>query len=170
MEILIKKLAEEDLEMLYEFEIENRAYFEDMVPGRGDDYYDFEIFKEKNRALLNEQKRELSYFYLIENKEGLILGRMNLVDIDESKGLGSIGYRVGQEYAGKGIVKRALHLLLAATTELGIRQISAKTTTDNTASQKILEKNGFQYLKTSDETFRHNGQSVSFVHYIWEKE
>ena len=170
MDIAIKKLQEEDLEKLYEFELENRAYFEEMVPSRGDDYYNFETFKQRNKALMDEQDQGLSYFYLIKNKEGLILGRMNLVDIEKLKGVGHIGYRVGKAYTGKGFANRALNLLLETTTELGIRQISAKTTTNNIASQRILEKNGFQYIATADEEFKMNGQFLSFVYYVWEKQ
>ena len=167
--IIIEKLQDEDFEKLFEFELENRAYFEEMVPSRGDDYYNFETFKQRNKALMNEQGQGLSYFYLIKNKEGLVLGRMNLVDIEKAKGLGHIGYRVGKSYTGKGIANKTLKLLLETSAQLGLRRISAKTTTNNIASQKILEKNGFQYIATADEEFKMNGQLLSFVYYMWEK-
>ena len=169
MNIIIDKLQVEDLEKLFDFELENRDYFEEMVAGRGDDYYNFEVFRRRNKALLDEQSRGLSYFYLIKNKEGFILGRINLVDIEKSQGLGKIGYRVGKAYIGKGIANRALNLLLERTTKLGIRQISAKTTTNNIASQKVLEKNGFKYIATADEKFKMKGNNFSFVYYFWEK-
>ncbi|WP_249872648.1 GNAT family N-acetyltransferase [Oceanobacillus saliphilus] len=169
MNIAIKKLQEEEFEKLFEFELENRAYFEEMVPSRGDDYYNLETFKQRNKALMDEQNQGVSYFYLINNQEGIILGRMNLVDIEKSQGLGHIGYRVGKAYTGKGIANIALNLLLETTTVLGIRQISAKTTTNNIASQKVLEKNGFQYIATADEEFKMNGQLLSFVYYVWDK-
>lgn len=169
MNIIIEKLQEKDFEKLFEFELENRAYFEELVPSRGDDYYHFETFKERNKLLLDEQNQGLSYFYLIKNNEGSILGRINLVDIEQSKGHGYIGYRVGKAYTGKGIASKALKLLLEVAPQLGMRQISAKTTTNNIASQKILEKNGFQHIATDDEKFKMNGQLLSFVYYLWEK-
>lgn len=169
MDITIKKLHDVDFEKLFEFELENRTYFEEMVPSRGDDYYNFETFKKRNKALLDEQSQGLSYYYLIKSKDGLILGRMNLVDIEKSQGLGHIGYRVGKAYIGKGIAKIALKLLLEATSKLGIKQISAKTTVNNIASQKVLEKNDFKYIATSDEEFSMNGQILSFVYYNWVK-
>ncbi|CAH2717349.1 hypothetical protein BACCIP111895_04541 [Neobacillus rhizosphaerae] len=106
MEIMIEKLHAKDVEKLFEFELENRAFFEEMVPSRGDDYYNFETFKHRNKALMDEQAQELIYLYLIKNKEGFILGRMNLVDIEKSQGLGHIGYRVGKAYTGKGIANK----------------------------------------------------------------
>jgi [ribosomal protein S5]-alanine N-acetyltransferase len=74
-----------------------------MVPSRGDSYYNFDTFKLKNNAFLDDQDQGLSYLYLIKNKDGLILGRMNLVNIDKSTELGHIGCRVGKAYTGKGI-------------------------------------------------------------------
>lgn len=44
MDILIEKLSESDFENLFDFELENRDYFEEMVPGRGEDYYHLETF------------------------------------------------------------------------------------------------------------------------------
>ncbi|MBP1950887.1 GNAT family N-acetyltransferase [Virgibacillus litoralis] len=164
MDITIERLHSTDAGNLYEFELENRVYFEGMVPSRGNDYYDFETFKKKTNALLDEQEQGLSYFYLIKNKDGLILGRMNLVDIEN--GLGHIGYRVGKAYTGKGIANTALKLLLDVINNQGIKQVSAKTTTNNIASQKVLEKNGFKYIATSDEEFIMNEQKVKFVYYL----
>ncbi len=92
MEITLEKLQPVDAKKLYEFEIENRDYFEKMVPSRGEDYYNFETFKIRHEALLDEQTKGQSYYYLIKNENGLILGRMNLVDIDKSRNLGYIGY------------------------------------------------------------------------------
>ena len=38
-----------------------------------------------------------------------------------------------------------------------IKQIHAKTTTNNVASRVILEKNGFAYMRADKETFEMNG-------------
>jgi [ribosomal protein S5]-alanine N-acetyltransferase len=167
MNIKIEKLQNSDAEKLFEFELENRAFFEEMVPSRGDDYYNFETFKNKHEALLDEQAEGLSYFYLIKNKDGSILGRMNLIDIDKSQNSGHIGYRVGQAYTGKGIAYTALKLLLETVSTQGIKLISAKTTTENLASQKVLEKSGFKQIATSDEAFIMDKKSVKFVYYTW---
>lgn len=167
MKITLHELANHDMENLYAFELENRAYFEKMVPSRGEDYYDFPIFKKKNSMLLDEQAQKLSYFYLIKNELDHIVGRLNLTDIDKKLQLGHVGYRVGEKHIGQGIANKALQLLLARVSNLGIRQIAAKTTTNNIASQKVLEKNGFTYTGTSSEGFTMHGQNVKFVYYRW---
>lgn len=167
MNIKITKLQESDFEKLFVFERENRAYFEEMVPSRGDGYYNFETFIKRNKALLDEQAEGLSFFYLIIDETGQILGRMNLVDIDKKECLGHLGYRVGEKHTGKGIAHTALNLLLINMDQEGIKQVVAKTTTNNIASQRVLEKSGFVYVTTGDEAFEMNGVSVKFVYYKW---
>lgn len=167
MEIKLEKLQQADAIKLYEFEFENRDYFETTVPSRGDDYYNIESFKFRLESLIDEQSKGQSNFYLIKNENGLILGRINLVDIDKSLRLGHIGYRVGKAYSGKGIANKALKLLLRTINRVDIKQILAKTTTNNIASQKVLEKNGFKLIETRDEEFEKNGQRVKFVYYRW---
>lgn len=137
-----------------------------MVPTRGDDYYKPEIFKRRHESLLKEQAEGGSYYYLIKDGNSSILGRMNLVDIDGSQ-KGHLGYRVGQQHTGKGIAKEALKLLLETIPVLDIKQINAKTTTNNIASQKVLEINGFVQTESNDEEFEMNGQKLKFVNYIW---
>lgn len=136
-----------------------------MVPTRGDEYYNPEYFKKRHETLLEEQVKGSSYFYLIKDKDSSILGRINLVDIDESDKIGYLGYRVGQAYTGKGIANKALKILVDTITNEDVKQIKAKTTTNNLASQRILEKNGFERIGISSEAFEMNGQRLSFVYY-----
>lgn len=167
MKITLEKLEQADAKNLYEFEIENRDFFEIMVPSRGQDYYNWNTFKIRHKALLDEQINGQYYYYLIKNEKDLIIGRMNVVDIDLSGNLGHIGYRLAEAYTGKGVANKALKLLLGTIDKQGIKQILAKTTTNNIASQKILEKNGFKHIATSDETFEMNGNLLKFVYYKW---
>lgn len=136
MEISLEKLQRADAEKLYEFELENRDFFEKMVPSRGKDYYDFETFKIRNEALLDEQTKGQSYYYLIKNENGFILGRMNLVDIDKSRYLGYLGYRVGEAYTGKGIASKALKLLLRTA------RYSSNFSEDNDEQHSLTENLG----------------------------
>ncbi|SER57707.1 GNAT family N-acetyltransferase [Salipaludibacillus aurantiacus] len=167
MNIAIEKLKQSDAEKLFEFEGKNRTYFETMIPGRGDDYYEFETFIKRHTSLLEEHSKGVSYYYLIKDTRGFILGRINLADISEQSTIGYLGYRIGQAQAGKGIATKALGLFLNMMTDKGIKKIKAKTTTDNIGSQKILERNGFKLVSTDDKMFEMNGQKMQFIHYIW---
>ncbi|MFP7287899.1 GNAT family N-acetyltransferase [Shouchella clausii] len=165
--ISINRLQESDAEELHKFETDNRAFFEQMVPSRGEAYYQFETFKVRHGELLTEQDDTNSRFYLIRDERGNIVGRINLVAIDEPKRVAEVGFRVGENYVGKGIASNALKQLLE--TEKGFQTIKGKTTSNNIASQKTMENNGFKKVGISEEVFEFNGEKVMFVHYIWER-
>ncbi|MBD8006810.1 GNAT family N-acetyltransferase [Bacillus norwichensis] len=168
MNLSLEKLRIEDSRALFEFELNNKTYFEKTVPPRGDEYYHFDVFLNQLDSLIDEQNHGISNFYLIKDINHSIVGRMNLVDIEKAQATGHLGYRVGQLYAGKGIASRALKLLLEQVSEEGIvKQVKAKTTTNNIASQRVLEKNGFERLDISDDTIHFNGVSVRFINYKW---
>lgn len=165
MDITLELLKYEDAEDLFHFETGNRSFFEKMVPGRGDSYYTWEIFQERHRELLAEQASGLCCFYLVKDFEGNIAGRINLVDIAAAAGTAEIGFRMGENFGGKGLGSRALSLLLS--TDSAVDKIHAKTTTVNKSSQRVLEKNGFIHMGISDEEFEMNGEKMKFVHYLW---
>lgn len=167
MDVFIEKIHVTDAEDLFKFELENRTFFEEMVPTRGNDYYNVETFKKRHEALIEEQDQGDSYFFLIKGKDGSILGRINLVDIDDTQKTGHLGYRVGHIHTGKGIANKALKLLLEKVTNKDITQVKAKTTTNNLASQRVLEKNGFENIAADDEEFEMNGQKEKFIYYSW---
>lgn len=167
MKITLNLLQKNDAEKLFEFEVDNQLFFEEMVQSRGEDYYTWEIFRDRHQELLKEQESGCSRFYLVKDSEGNIVGRVNLVDIDPTASSAELGFRIGMIHAGKGIGRRALHMLL--TEESTLEKIYAKTTTVNIASQKVLKKNGFIQQGISDEKFEMNGQKMKFIHYSWEK-
>lgn len=168
MQIKLEKLQAADSEALRQFEIKNRKFFEEMVPSRGDAYYKREVFEQLHLNLLNEQNTGNAIFYLMKNDEESIVGRLNLIDMDKTNKTGHLGYRVGKNYIGQGIASQAVKLLLKAAPDLNIRQIQAKTTETNQASQKVLERSGFSQVEEMDEEIDFNGEQVKFVHYIWE--
>ncbi|MGG4444580.1 GNAT family N-acetyltransferase [Brevibacillus fortis] len=160
MMIGIEKLSIHDAEGLFQFESRNRAFFEKSVPSRGDAYYQYDHFSRGLQALLDEQAQGISFFGLIKNSQGDILGRINLVDIEKEEGVGHLGYRVGEDTAGKGVASQALNLFLAEhVPQLAVKIICAKTTTDNISSQKVLLKNGFEPYDMESET------KDDFLHY-----
>jgi [ribosomal protein S5]-alanine N-acetyltransferase len=168
MEIYIELIKEQDEPNLFQFEFNNRTFFEKMVPSRGEEY--FNHFSERHSGLLKEQQEGTSYFYLIRNDSGDIVGRINLVDIDWETCSGSLGYRVGEAFTGKGVAGRALKLLLHEIKKYNVTEIHAKTTTHNIASQKVLERNDFIRTSISTDEIQFNGETVRFVHYIWKRD
>ena len=165
MDIKLDELKYDDKENLFNFEKYNRSYFEKYIPSRGEDYYDYEIFLQRHKDLIDEQNREISYFYLIKDKNNNILGRINLIGTEIDK-IFSLGYRIGKDYVGQGVASKAVNLLLKIIDREKIVEIQGKTTDDNLASQKIMEKNGFIFIGKDKESFYFNNKKVSFVNYI----
>jgi len=88
-------------------------------------------------------------------------GWITVVLTNWEHGLGELGYALGSEYQGRGIMLRALEQLLA---ELFLRapleRIEARCAVGNTASQRVLERLGFMREGTLREYFVLDGERV----------
>ncbi|MEC5425802.1 GNAT family protein [Virgibacillus sp. C22-A2] len=141
------------------------SFLKEMVSSRGDDYYEYKEFKQRHQNLLDEQDREESYFYLIKSQGGIIVGRINLIDID-THGIGQLGFRVDEAYGGMGLAGKSVRLLLnEMKNQIKVKEIHAKTTTNNYASQRVLEMNHFQNLGLRDDKYN----TYDFIHYKYIK-
>lgn len=144
----LKLLVEGQEKALYDFECQNRLYFEQFVPGRGEEFYHWSSFQKKFQELLKEQRASLCYMHIIINEKDEMMGRMNLIDVNHDTKSAELGYRIGEASAGKGYASKALSLLVKEAMErYGLQQINAKTVHDNIASQRVLQKNGFRFTK-----------------------
>ena len=129
---------------LLAFELENREYFAQLVPDRGDAY--FTDFGERHQALLHEQDAGTIQFHVVVDEDGTIIGRVNLVDIED--GTADLGYRVAERAAGKGVATAAVAEVCAlAVSSYGLSTLYAETTQDNPASMNVLERSGFERIE-----------------------
>lgn len=122
------------------FEVANRAYFAASISDRGDDYFD--QFTDRYNALLAEQETGACAFYVLLTQDGSVLGRFNLVDIED--GTAELGYRVAQHVAGHGVATATVRELCGlAAGRHRLRTLRAAASHQNVASQKVLSKAGF---------------------------
>jgi len=130
-----------------EFETVNRAYFAAAIADRGDDF--FAGYPARHAALLRLQAEGSDLFHVLVTDDGTIAGRVNLVNI--SHGEAELGYRVGSDFAGRGVASEAVRQVchLAATT-YGLKRLRAETYVDNHGSQKVLLRNGFRLVGETD--------------------
>lgn len=125
---------------LLAFERENRAYFAASIPDRGDEF--FTEFEARFARLLEWQAARTDYLHVLVAEGGEVVGRVNLVDVKD--GSAELGYRIAQKAAGQGLATAAVRELRAlAAAQYGLSRLRAKATTDNPASHKVLERNGF---------------------------
>ncbi|NBE50963.1 GNAT family N-acetyltransferase [Streptomyces boluensis] len=136
----LQLLRPEHIPALLTFEQENRAYFARWVPDRGDDY--FAEFAARLTALLAEQDAGVCFFHVLVEGDGAIVGRVNLIDAVD--GAATLGYRIAERAAGRGLATTAVRQALGlAARSYGLRTVLAETTVVNAGSRAVLERTGF---------------------------
>lgn len=135
----ISPLSPADGPAVLDFERRNRSYFARFVPDRGDAY--FTEFNLRLALLLAEQEAGTCRFFLVRDDDGDLVGRVNLVDIED--GEAALGYRVGETATGRGHARAAVALVLGEAARVGVSLVRAMTTVDNEASRRVLGANGF---------------------------
>jgi len=117
------------------------------------------IWGSLERCLQRWDKGEEYTFTVVDREEiSLQLGR---VSIRQSEGDWSVGFWVHPEQQQRGVMTEALEAVLAFSFEkLKIRMISACYATWNKASERVLEKNGFQFVRYLPEGFQKKGAWV----------
>ena len=143
----IERLRPDHAAAVLAFEQENRTYFAATIPDRGDDY--FTHFADRHEALLVEQATGTCHFHVLIGDGGVVLGRVNLVDVAD--GSAELGFRIAEKATGQGLATTSVRKMakLAATT-YRLRSLRAGASATNTGSQKVLTRTGF--TQTSEET------------------
>ncbi|GHJ32507.1 hypothetical protein TPA0910_69400 [Streptomyces hygroscopicus subsp. sporocinereus] len=143
----LKRLHADHAPAVLDFELANRAYFAASVPDRGDDY--FAQFTDRYNALLAEQEAGICAFYVLIAEDGSVLGRFNLVDIEDHTA--ELGYRVARQAAGRGVATATVRELCPlAAARHGLRTLRAAAADQNAASRKVLVKAGFVPVGPAD--------------------
>jgi ribosomal-protein-alanine N-acetyltransferase len=143
----LKRLHADDAPAVLAFELANRAYFAATIADRGDEYFD--QFADRYRALLAEQDSGACAFYVLVTDDGSVVGRFNLYDLED--GTATLGYRVAQDVAGRGVATAAVRQLCRlAAARHGLRTLRAATSRENVASQRVLAKAGFVPVGPAD--------------------
>ncbi|MGH3095606.1 MAG: GNAT family N-acetyltransferase [Streptosporangiales bacterium] len=143
----LQRLNADHAPAILAFELANRAYFAASVSDRGDDFFD--RFADRHKALLAEQEAGICSFYVLAAGDGSVLGRFNLVDIED--GTAELGYRVAQHVAGRGVATATVRdLCRLAAARHGLHTLRAATAHRNAASQKVLTRAGFVPVGPAD--------------------
>lgn len=97
-----------------------------------------------------------SYEFGIELKESQeMTGMISLTQIDHFRGIGTLGYWLGQPHWRKGIMNQALERMISFSfSEVGLRRIDITAAVPNIASNLLIQKMGFVYEGTRRERNR----------------
>ena len=158
--ITIEPVSKQNASEIYKFENENRAFFESTLPSRGDDYYVPSNFENIIDSICEEQQAEVLYMNIIRNESNEMVGRINLFPIQTEpyNRAFELGYRIGEAHQGKGYASEAVKILTKlAFDTYGIDYIQALTSPNNIASQIILIKTGYVFIKRIPNDVEVNG-------------
>ncbi|KAF1305413.1 GNAT family N-acetyltransferase [Candidatus Enterococcus willemsii] len=160
MAIHLEKLAMKHAEELFAFEKQNRIYFEQTFLPRPAVYFEKDSFL----TILNTLIQEEETMFVIYMDEQLV-DRINITDVQqtENEKMGSVGYRIGKKYTGRGVASRALYLMKKIAKEQHFTSLEAGTAIDNYGSQIVLLKNQFQFKEKCIDPSRQFGPSGTYV-------
>ncbi|MFM7321284.1 MAG: GNAT family N-acetyltransferase [Armatimonadota bacterium] len=102
---------------------------------------------------LGRRRRGESYAFAVERRDtGMMIGSTDLMGLHEAPtGQAELGYILGREHWGQGLMTEAAALTVAAGFEdLGLDRIVAFADIDNTGSCRVLEKIGLRRIGTEN--------------------
>lgn len=127
--------------------LENRDFLAPWEPVRDAKYYTVAAQRKAIEAALErcEQGTALPCVILAP-EDSAIVGRITLNTIVRGPfQSASLGYLVGEKYNGRGVATAAVaDMKRRAFGDLGLHRLEAGTLKHNLASQKVLERNGFE--------------------------
>ena len=101
--------------------------------------------------------------YSKDNNE--LIGMIDVVRFHD--GAPEIGYNLSRKYWNQGYMTRALGLLCDRLFEDGFKTILIEAMEDNIGSNRVIQKNGFEY--TGNRKMIHKGQEVTVNSYRKDK-
>ena len=140
---MIRPITADDAAELAALLVENHAFLAPYEPLRDERFYTVEGQQEQ---LAREGKHD---FAILDRKR--IVGTLQLSNIVHGPlQSANLGYWVAERVNGRGLATQAVgELIPIAFGELGLHRLEAGTLVDNVASQRVLEKNGFERIGTA---------------------
>jgi ribosomal-protein-alanine N-acetyltransferase len=137
---VIRRLAADDAPELAALLVENRAFLAPFEPHRDERFYTAEGQRE-------HLEREGKHDFAILDGVGIV-GTLQLSNVVRGPlQSANLGYWVAERLNGRGLATKAVaDVILVAFGELGLHRLEAGTLVDNVASQRVLEKNGFERI------------------------
>jgi ribosomal-protein-alanine N-acetyltransferase len=125
----------------------SRAFLQPWEPTWPADDLTRPAFRRRMARYRTEIAGDIAYPFLLEHREtGALMGGLTLANIRRRAAMSaSLGYWMGSDYAGRGLMSRAVPALCAfGFRRLALERIEAACLPENLASIRVLEKAGFQ--------------------------
>ena len=137
---MIRPFTADDADELAALLVENRAFLAPFEPTRDERFYSVE-------GQLQRLERDDQHVFVILAGER-IAGAATLSHVVRGPlQSANLGYWVAERANSRGLATKAVaEVITVAFGELGLHRLEAGTLTDNLASQRVLEKNGFERI------------------------
>jgi len=137
----------DDAEALSEAYRVNRRFLAPWDPIRDDSFFTAEGQRVHLANVVRDMDSGAVYRCVIEY-DGRIVGMVSLSAIERGPAqTANLGYWVAEAVNGRGVATRAVGLMVeTAFGELGLHRLQAGTLVHNIASQKVLERQGFERI------------------------
>ncbi|WP_034621195.1 GNAT family N-acetyltransferase [Cellulomonas sp. URHE0023] len=142
---MTRPISLDDAEALTALLAENREFLAPWESVRDDGYFSLEGQREVLRGLVEVEHAGSGRAHVILDDEGSVVGRITLSGIVRGALQScAVGYWVGSAHNGRGLATAAVgEMLQVAFTTLGLHRVQAETLLHNSASQAVLQRNGF---------------------------
>ena len=143
----------------------NRDFLAPWEPARGSDYFTEAGQRIAIQDALAEHKLGRNLPLVIVDEADAILGRITLNGIVRGAFQScSVGYWVSQAACGRGVATAAMtQVISVAFGELSLHRIQAETLPHNVASQKVLERTGFERIGMAPAYLKIAGRWQDFI-------
>ena len=150
MKVTLRPLVEDDAERLAALTAANLAAIAATRPDALADGPDATTPEGQRAAIARYEEAQASergraYGILV---DGELAGLLSIMGTPRSpSGSANVGYWVAAEFGGRGVATAAVAAAIPlAFDELGLHRLEAGTLPENVASQRVLEKNGFERI------------------------
>jgi len=139
--VIIRPLVLDDAEAVLELRIANKEFFAASDPDWPDDFFTIEA----QRARIDNPERPHQWLILDEGEPAGFVGLSNTAFGPFKSSI--LSYWVAQDQNGRGLASQAVAAVIEkAFGEIGLHRLEAGTLVDNHASQRVLERNGFERI------------------------
>lgn len=163
-----RPLSVDDVPELTAVLVRERAFMAPWEPSRDDAYFTEDAQRRLVTEMLVAQVDGRALEHVILDGDAIV-GRIRLAGIVRGAFQSTpMGYWVAQGHNGRGLATAAVAEMLGiAFDELGLHRVQAETLEHNVASQKVLERNGFERIGLAPAYLRIAGRWQD--HILWQR-
>lgn len=156
-EITLRQFSPQDSDEIFALIDRNRSHLSQFGDDTADKYPTVKAVRESIERPKNPKRLR----FAIRNKQGNLVGSINLTPDENDLTSGEIGYYLGFEFQKQGYMRRAVQTLTDYGFEsLGYKIIYGDVAEGNTASASVLHKAGYQEAGGHDGKIRFSKQRI----------